>query len=194
MPDAGQHNPRSCRTDCYASLWRLFGPIPPYAPKLEATFVEMSRRPLDERHATAGLRRDHDGGAAVGNHLTEFFQQHRRAVKIDLQDRRDGLLTGDTHAAWIRAFTSPRPLSVLPKVCTDVRSDTSTIKTVVLKPVSSSTFVLLPQIRRHHIATAADPPGDGLADRACAHPTVTSVMPVAFRCVPTISHRRAAWS
>ena len=35
-----------------------------------------------------GLRRDHDARAAAGDDVAELFQHERRAVQIDLEDRR----------------------------------------------------------------------------------------------------------
>ena len=69
-----------------------------------------------------------------GDDVAELLEDERRAVQVDLQDRRRRRLRRDTPAAWISPVTSPSAVAFSTSACTDSREDTSTVATLTSYP------------------------------------------------------------
>ena len=117
-----------------------------------------------------GLRRDHNASAAAGDDIAELLQHERRAIQIDLEDRRRrGLRGGNTGGMDEAGDVADRRGRLDKRMHRLARGNIDGRGAHLDIPAFAQDFrrrigVILAQISQQDVLAYADPPRDRLAD------------------------------
>ena len=117
-----------------------------------------------------GLRRDHDARAAAGDDVAELLQHERRAVQIDLEDRRRRRLRRGDAGRMDQPGDLAQPRGRLDERMHGLarghvdRRDAHLVSGVA-QDLRRRVGVLLTQVGQQDVLAHADPPRDRLTDQ-----------------------------
>ena len=120
-----------------------------------------------------GLGGDDDAGAAGGDDVAELLEDHRGAVQVDVEDRRRRRLArrdagGVDEAGDVAEGGGGLDEGLDRRAGGDVDGRGADREPGVTEDLRGGVGVRLVEVGEHDVLAGADPPGDGLADRAGA--------------------------